>query len=208
VRPGRGTARGFTLIELTAVVVIISIFAALAIPQVTRQMRDRKVHEAAQRVALTYQQARVRAMGQGGAVLVRYSPGSGAQGRFEILDALIPATGLQKCGLYPAVSCTTPAARWETADLNRRVSDMDFALLSGLDNVYTELTTAAGGSGPAMDVCFTPLGRSFVRYAAGDPLLPLQGVPSLTVSRKNGGTTVGRARRVLVLPTGIARLEL
>jgi type IV fimbrial biogenesis protein FimT len=149
-------------------------------------------------------------MGQGGAVMVRYTPGAASQGKFETLDALTPATTLQKCGLMPAVSCTTPAARWETLLAQRVISEMDFARLPGMDNVFAALTTDVGNPGTNMDVCFTPLGRSFVRYAAGGPWSPLQGVPRLTVERRQSSTgpVVGRSRRVLVLPTGIARLEL
>jgi len=201
--------RGFTLIELTAVVVIISIFAALAIPQVSLRMRDRRVNEAGQRVALTYQQARVRAMGQGGAVMVRYSTGTGNQGQFETRDAITPVSGTQKCGLMPSVSCTGNILQWDTLGMYRSVTTYDFGAQPGYDNLVATATTELGAAATAMDVCFTPLGRSFVRYTTNGAWSPLQGVPQLSIFRKDtGGAVLGLTRTVLVLPTGIARLQL
>ena len=57
--------RGFTLVELMVVVVMITVLATLAIPLVTEQLRDRRTQEAAERVAGVYRDARMRAMGRG-----------------------------------------------------------------------------------------------------------------------------------------------
>src|SRR5688572_14870591 len=68
---GLAGVRGFTLIELCAVVLIITVFAAVAIPTAVSQLRDRRMQEAARRIGMVYRQARLRALGRGSAVLVR-----------------------------------------------------------------------------------------------------------------------------------------
>jgi type IV fimbrial biogenesis protein FimT len=204
----RASERGFTLIELTAVVIIISIFAAMAIPQITQRLRDRRTQEAAQRIGLMYQQARIRAMGQGGAVMLRYTVGTNSQGLFEIRDALSPVSAQQKCGLVPSVSCTATIAQWDTTGSFRPVQTMEINKEYGGD-VYSSLVSDTGTVASTMDVCFTPLGRSFVRYATGSAWTALAGIPRFTVTRKiSGGAAVGLSRKILILPTGIARLEL
>ena len=60
LRTGRW-ARGFTLIELLVVVVIITVFAGLALPTAVAQLRDRRVQEAARKLALVYREARLQA---------------------------------------------------------------------------------------------------------------------------------------------------
>jgi type IV fimbrial biogenesis protein FimT len=192
------------------VVVLIGVFAAMAIPQVTRQMRDRRTHETAQRIALVYQQARVRAMGQGGAILVHYGQGSG-NGSFETLEALVGTADSKDCALIPSTSCTQTQWASATAGQARSIELIDLYKEPYLDgNVFATLTPdTTTAAGTTMDVCFTPLGRAFVRYAASDPWTPLRGVPQLNVFRgTNASTPVGLTRRVLVLPTGIARLQL
>jgi type II secretory pathway pseudopilin PulG len=191
------------------VVVIVGIFATLAIPQVTRRLRDRRVHETAQRVALVYQQARLRAMGQGGAVLVRYTPGGGNQGRLETREALV-GTGTAACALVPATSCMQD---WDVATTGRfRVVDtLELSTQPYLDNVFATATTAPTPAVATnyMDICFSPLGRAFARYANTSPLAPMIGVPRVDVYRGSNATTpVGLTRSVLVLPSGIARLSL
>jgi hypothetical protein len=182
----------------------------MAIPSVTHQLRDRRVHEAAQRIALIYQQGRVRAMGQGGAILVRYETVGSGRGRFTTAEALVGGVGANGCPLGPATSCSL--TNWDAGGTtqNRVIESVDFGYQPGLGDVYAALTPeSASASVTTMDLCFTPLGRTFVRYATSGAFTPMIGVPQFSVFHGSGLTAPdGRVRRVLVLPSGLSRLQL
>jgi len=56
-----------------------------------------------------------------------------------------------------------------------------------------------------MDLCFTPLGRSFISFDGTPPTAPMVGATTIDVQRSGG---IGLLRSVAILPTGMARVGL
>lgn len=198
-------ARGFTLVELIAVVVIIAVVAALAIPSIASRMRDRRTQQAAQTVAQLYTTARMRAMGRGAAVLVRYEAGT-----FQVREA-IRGTASEtdvNCQPLPVSSCMIGNS-WlvDPTSPNRLITTFDPLNRSEFEGLRIEMTPASGGPATgAMDVCFTPMGAAFVSYSAGGALQRLTGVPVANVWREDSGTAVGLKRVVMIMPNGNSHL--
>lgn len=208
-RRGAVVARtgGYTMVELMIVVIIIGVVAALTIPNITRRMKERRASEAAQRVALLYQTARARAMGRGAAVLVRYSQPS-QQGAFEMMEAQRGVTTGAGCQTLPVSSCSD--TDWNVPALQQfnSLTSLDFGRRSEYENVYVSMLVSNTNQG-FVDVCFTPMGRTFVRTNAGLGFSTMNGVYRAQVQRKEGSTVLseGRTRTVMVLPNGSARLQ-
>jgi prepilin-type N-terminal cleavage/methylation domain-containing protein len=195
----RLAARGVTLMEMMAVIVIIGILAAVASPSFVMMFRDQRVSRAALEVSDIYRLARSRAMGRGSAVLVRFNGSGGVAGNglFEVREAIQPTAGVP----LPATSCL--ATNWTNGDpANRPVSRFDpgasyeLAQLAFQDDVPSTQTFS--------EICFTPRGRTFTRSAPAGIFTPLLGVPSFTVTN----TRTGRVRTVFIPPTGAARVAL
>jgi type IV fimbrial biogenesis protein FimT len=198
--------RGFTLVELVVVVIIITVLAAMAIPSITERMRDRRVRQAAEQVAMTYRNARMRAMGRGSAVLVRFD--GSAAGVLEVREGV--QGGTTGCAPIPDPGCVgrTWITQTPATDDNRVVSRFSIADRGEFPDTNIALDDPSGVPAPQMDVCFTPLGRAYVRYGTNLVFAPLIGVPSARVFRMPGSTVIGRVRRVMLLPNGTARLAL
>lgn len=195
------TQRGFTLVEMMAVVIMITILAATAIPLASRQLRDRRTQDAAQQIASLYQSARMRAMGRGSAVLVRYSPGT--PGTFTVLEAqrgpneTVSGAPNAACAALPVSSCLT--TDWNTA------ASQQYRTVTTLNQSGDSGLTVVMNGGLALDVCFTPMGRTY-SGATGQPLTAVTDVYTATVGRAASSNV--RARQVLILPNGAARLSL
>lgn len=194
------------------VVLIVTILSAIAIPMVTRQMRDRRTQEAAQRVAALYRDARMRAMGRGSAVMVRFTPGT--RGAFEVFEAQRGITDAPtgssdaQCATLPIGSCLTPDWNGAEGVSYRRLTALDLANRGEYDRLVIAMEDQAGSSIENLDVCFTPMGRTFFRTIRAAQLQPLTGTHVAQVYRAEGATRIGRTRRVLLPPSGAARISL
>lgn len=181
-------------------ILIITVFAGLSIPSIVGQMRDRRVQQAAREIALMYRQARLRAIGRGSAVLVRFDGTS-----YTVREARLgPSAPTAQCGDLPASSCLN--TRWDSVPAESRLVD-GYAVASAGETANTVLAIADSGGAAvgALEVCFTPMGRAFSRPSVIDAVTfaPMNQAYLASVSRP--GTT--RTRQVVLMPNGTARLS-
>jgi type IV fimbrial biogenesis protein FimT len=212
-------------------VIIVGLLAAMATPSFIERMRDRRASQVASEIALQYRTAKARAIGRGGAQLVRYTTANNPQGDFVLMEAIQPdtqgnnTTGANgyvqsgSCGNLP-LNANCNAAQWETAVAGvnanataRIVSSVPERAGTSSPNLSIKATFFAPGNVqlPSADVCFTPGGRTYFRAGGGAPFVALTSVPTVQVQRYTTsalGTAIGVLRTVIVPPNGAARLVL
>ncbi len=191
----RRRKRGFTLIELMVVVVIIAVLATISVPLFVAKMRERRSQQTALQLAGLYREARMRALGRGAAVLVDHDGADTWTVKEGVEGTAQSSTraGTTECRALPTRGCVSNS--WG-ADTSREIATFKPTDVS-------DVTRAEFSDGTSRDVCFSPLGRAFVRSGTG-VWQPLTSVISIDVQRGADGLN----RRVIVLPNGTARLGL
>jgi type IV fimbrial biogenesis protein FimT len=185
------------------VVVLIAILAAIAVPGVVERLRQRRVSEAAQKIATLYRGARMRALGRGAAVLVRWETS-----RFTVYEAVQGAAAVTNddCAMVPSSSCTR--ANWanDGADTRHEIAGFRFGDRAEYRDADVGVTMKGtnGSAAAALDVCFTPAGQAYSRTNLAGVFTPLNGVVSAQVTRAAGDSIT---HTVTVMPNGIAAVS-
>lgn len=187
------------------VVILITIFAAIAIPLATQQLRERRAQQAAEQVAMVYRGARLRAMGRGSAVLVRFSDAT--RGKLEVREAQRGADAEAGCEALPVSSCLLPNWNGPANTDYREVGGLDLANRPEFSDVSLGMLDRASANVTQLDICFTPMGRAFFRTDPARALAPLTETHVAEIWRGEESAPLGRTRKVLILPNGTARIQ-
>jgi hypothetical protein len=181
-------------------------------------MRERRARDLAQRVAVLYSSARMRAMGRGAAVLVRYRD----DGTFRVLQSIegkasADLRGQPLCERQPGLGCASND--WSDDKLYSEVE----RLTIDTENYAFRARDTDGNETSKMDICFSALGRSFMTFSGESSIrTPMVSPTSFELRRAAGGDadaanergSVGNVvggkswRTVVILPNGTARLSL
>jgi prepilin-type N-terminal cleavage/methylation domain-containing protein len=207
--------RGFTLLEAMAVVTIIGLLSAAALPSFIERMRERRSSQAAEEIAILYRSARSRSLGRGAAQMIEIAPASGGGMNvvFRVREAIQQnnlASTVGTCGPLPMTSCFNDWSDGATGK-NRLVDEFpkEASLYAKIEAKLLPSSTDASAV-ESGQVCFTPSGRTFFRASVDAVWTPLIDVPRIQVRRKDfdGSSYIGLTRTVILPPSGAARLAL
>lgn len=207
--------------ESLAVLAMVAILVVTASPTFVRLLRDRRVNRAAMHLVDYYRTGRTRAMGRGQPMLVVWNSAGGLTNSEPGTPGLLQLLEPSVTGPSVAASCTQMT--WSNiqpsgiANGVMEVSRMDFKT-----GFYTYTNASFNDDAtpqtarPYSEVCFSPSGRAYIRFASTDTFRPVQGVASFAIRNVDVAVTnttpcaLGEpaCRTVFVPPNGVARMAL
>jgi type II secretory pathway pseudopilin PulG len=183
--------------ELMTVIIIIGVFASLAMPTMIEARREQHTYDDASQILELIRNARARAIGRGTATLVTLDTSNGSRGVFRLSEGTAPNPEIPGFMKAPRPSCFSPSpSSWVantpvggTVDWTLPNQFIDGIDLNGnleteIDaNIWSRITSyglsVPGGGGPPctsqcnpqrVDVCFTSAGRPFVSLDTDPPI--------------------------------------